>query len=86
MESNKMNLKNRIFIELKNLKFKNGDLWTAQQWLAFKNNLRRDEKKKLLPVMNELCDEGYFTAEPYDKRSMNYRLTEKCEAILQYFV
>lgn len=74
-----MNLQEKIFNEIKNCNIKTGDLWVVQRCLKFQNELNPMEQENFEMVMNQLCDEGFFSKEKYVLGITQYFLTEKGE-------
>ena len=80
-----MDLRSKVFIELKSKGFKAGYLWKFNQYLnSFIIRLSENEQKQFYNTMQQLCEEGVFTASPnhIDRSQFDYRLTQKGEYII----
>ena len=74
-----MNTVNKIFNELRRLKFEHTHLWIFQQYKSFcSNNLDPIEAKEFHNVMTQLCKDGFFDTEIRNKMPA-FRLTLKGE-------
>lgn len=74
-----MNLKEKIFNEIKKCNIKKDELWVMQRCMQFQNQLNPLEKENFESVMNQLCDEGFFSKGKYVLGTTQYILTDKGE-------
>lgn len=72
-----------VFAELRKNGMRAGHLWKIQQWLALRNRLDYSSFSDFDNTLNNLCNEGIVKEERISN-AVNYRLTEKGEAMLYY--
>lgn len=72
-----MNLRGKIYAEIRRLELGENDLWSVQRYEHFKMKLNPLEQSTFYNELDNLCDMGILRLEPHTAISYNYRLTKK---------